>query len=62
MLLLLTLSSSDSSLYLGEAKYWDDRYSLEDSAFDWLFSYADVKGLINQLIPEKSTPSLLVVQ
>lgn len=45
----------------GEKKYWDRRYELEaDDPFDWLFSFDDVKELINFLIPERNSKVLMV--
>ena len=37
----------------GKKEYWDDRYASETEPFDWLFSYADVKGVIEQIFARK---------
>ena len=46
----------------GCAKYWDDRY--EDSgvngAFDWLESYATLKGVLEQFMPRKDIKILVL--
>lgn len=47
----------------GEAKYWDARYSLEGPDWeskDWLFDWADVRELIEELLPDKQQSVLML--
>ncbi len=45
----------------GDIDYWNNRYQQDsDDPFDWLFSYNDLKNIINQLIPNKDEPVLLI--
>ena len=46
----------------GSVEYWDRRYGDATSSepFDWLFDYNDVKHVLEQLMPDKSVPILMV--
>ena len=51
---------------LTKNSYWNDRYneSTNDSTmsepFDWLFSFHEVKFILNHLLPKKDVPALLI--
>ena len=47
----------------GDAKYWEARYSLEGPDWeskDWLFDWADVRELIEELLPDKQQSVLML--
>ncbi len=45
----------------GEQAYWNRRYAKEaDDPFDWLFSYQDVKELIDFIISDKKSSILMI--
>jgi len=44
-----------------EVDYWNKRYEDEEgNPYDWLFSFADLKSILEFLIPDKNTDILLV--
>ncbi|KAG8926369.1 hypothetical protein FRC01_008942 [Tulasnella sp. 417] len=40
--------------------YWEKRYASEEGTFDWFKSYADIKDLFHDLIPERSSRILVL--
>jgi len=46
----------------GQKEYWDSRYDQEadDASFDWFKSYADLKDLIREFIPDKCSKVLML--
>ncbi|KAG8974922.1 hypothetical protein FRC05_006599 [Tulasnella sp. 425] len=40
--------------------YWEKRYASDEGSFDWFKSYADIKDLIHELIPQQSSRVLVL--
>ncbi|KIO20014.1 hypothetical protein M407DRAFT_142136 [Tulasnella calospora MUT 4182] len=40
--------------------YWENRYANDEGTFDWFKSYADIKDLLHDLIPERSSRVLVL--
>jgi len=44
----------------GDHQYWDDRYTKDPEIFDWYQRYSGLKGIMNENIPKKTEPVLMV--
>jgi SAM-dependent methyltransferase len=46
----------------GKAAYWNDRYLMDGASdpFDWLFTYEDVAVVLEDLLPDRDLPILMV--
>jgi len=44
----------------GDYQYWNDRYTKDPELFDWYQRYSGLKGILNENIPKKLEPVLMV--
>ena len=42
----------------GKSEYWEDRYQKDKEPFDFYMGYSDVKDIIKEYIPKKSSAIL----
>ncbi|KAG9001212.1 hypothetical protein FRB90_011658 [Tulasnella sp. 427] len=40
--------------------YWEKRYEDDEGMFDWFKSYSDIKKILNEIIPERSSRILIL--